>query len=101
MKVGLVITLFSLFFFNQLTAQQRCSTSDYQQEQLSRNPSLLDRINAIELFTKQQSESNIANRTEGAVIKIPVVVHILYHTQTEKISDARVASQIEIGRAHV
>ena len=95
MKVGLVITLFSLFFFNQLTAQQRCSTSDYQQEQLSRNPSLLDRINAIELFTKQQSESNIANRTEGAVIKIPVVVHILYHTQTEKISDARVASQIE------
>ncbi len=95
MKAGLIITLFTLVFANHLTAQQRCSTAGYQQEELSRNPSLRDRINAIEVFTKQQTESSTTNRTEATVIKIPVVVHILYHTQTEKISDAQVASQID------
>jgi hypothetical protein len=55
-------------------------------------------MNAIEAFTKQHistAANNISNRMEGNVIKIPVVVHILYHSPSEKISDALVQSQIE------
>lgn len=95
MKVGLIITLFALALTSQLSAQQRCSSAAYQQEILKSNPSLVERIKAIEVFTKQHTESSTASRTEGTVIKIPVVVHILYHTQSEKISDAQVATQIE------
>lgn len=95
MKAGILITLFAFALNSQLSAQQRCSSAAYQQEELKNNPSLSERINAIETFAQQQAENRTANRTEGIVIKIPVVVHILYHTQTEKISDAQVASQIE------
>ena len=95
MKAGFISALFLLAFLGKLTAQQRCSSAAYQQEELKNNPSLSERINAIETFTKQQTENRTANRTEGTVIKIPVIAHILYHTQTEKISDAQVASQIE------
>lgn len=84
MKAGIIIVLFTLTFVTELTAQQRCSTSDYQQEQFSRNSSFRDRINEIEIFTKHQIEGRATNRTENTIIKIPVVVHILYHTQTEK-----------------
>ena len=95
MKAGLIITLFAFAFTSQLTAQQRCSSTEYQQTEMRNNPLLRDRMNAIEEFTKQQAYSKTDTRTDGAIIKIPVVVHILYHTQTEKISDAQVASQID------
>jgi hypothetical protein len=94
MKVGLILISFSFLLSCQLEAQQRCASSIYQEEQLRNNPSLVDRINAIELFSKQQLTSGTYNRIEGSVIKIPVVVHILYRTAAEKISDEQVASQI-------
>ena len=104
MKRDLFIAFSMLAFASQLTAQtvplqrERCNTFFYQQEQLRNNPALAEKINAIEVFTRQHistGENNIANRIEGSVIKIPVVIHILYHTPSEKISDAVVQSQIE------
>ncbi|MEO7984726.1 MAG: M43 family zinc metalloprotease [Bacteroidota bacterium] len=96
MKAKLIIALFIVAFTTQLSAQQRCSSTDYQQAELKHNPLLAEKIKQIEAFTNQQLQ--IQNRTStlvgGNTIKIPVVVHILYHTQDEKISDARVASQI-------
>ncbi len=105
MKTGLIVALLLLGATSQLTAQliplerERCNTFAYQQEQLRNDPALAERMNAIEAFTKQHistAENNITNRLEGNVIKIPVVVHILYHTPSEKISDAQVQSQIEV-----
>ncbi len=105
MKTGLIFTFFLLTSVNQLTAQpvpperERCNTFAYQQEQLRNDPALAEKINAIEAFAKQHistRENNSANRIEGNVIKIPVVVHVLYHTPSEKISDAQVQSQVEV-----
>lgn len=105
MKTGIIITLFSLASTSQLTAQlvplerERCNTFSYQQEQLRNDPALAEKISAIETFTRQHISAggnHTANRIEGTVIKIPVVVHILYHTQSEKISDAQVQAQLEV-----
>jgi hypothetical protein len=104
MKTGLIFAFFLLASTSQLTAQlvpqqqERCNTVSYQQEQLRNDPALAEKVNAIEAFTKQHTsigETNMSNRMEGNIIKIPVVVHILYHSQSEKISDALVQSQIE------
>lgn len=95
MKAGFIFSLFTLAITSQLTAQERCSSFSYQQEELRINPSMAERINAIEAFTSQYTDNNIASRTEGVIIKIPVVVHILYHTQAEKITDAQVNNQID------
>jgi hypothetical protein len=94
MKAGLILISFTFLLSSQLKAQQPCASANYQEEQLRNNPSLVNRINSIELFSKQQITTGANNRLEGSVIKIPVVVHILYHTASEKISDEQVASQI-------
>lgn len=98
MKTGLILILFAWLFIPQANAQN-CSTFSYQQEQLITDPSLAGKIKAIETFISQHSTgnpNNTVNRTGGTVIKIPVVVHILYHTTAEKISDELVISQIEM-----
>ena len=97
MKTGLIYTLMICIFANQLIAQKNCSTFIYQQQELSKDPSLKERMNAIEAFTRQtiRTNSNILSRPSGLnIIKIPVVVHILYHRPYENISDEQVLSQI-------
>jgi hypothetical protein len=94
MKTGLVIVL-ACVLSARLSAQ-RCDAYTYQQAELRNNPSLAEKIRGIESFIKQKEANNAALlRGEEAVIKIPVVVHILYHTPEEKISDASVMSQLE------
>ena len=95
MKAGFIITFFTLALSSQLAAQERCSSFSYQQEELRNNPSIGERINALEAFTKMHLADKMTSRMEESVIKIPVVVHVLYHTQEEKISDAQVISQID------
>lgn len=96
MRAGLIITLLILVLSSRLIAQERCSSSTYLKQELQNDPTLQGRINTIETFTKQQLSERVTNRTEAnIIIKIPVVVHILYHTPAEKISDAQVASQID------
>jgi hypothetical protein len=91
MKGSFFVILF-LAISCQVMAQEKCLSTSYQQEELRKNPLLRDNIRAIEEFTAQQESSRTIS--DGSVIKIPVVVHILYHTPEEKISDAQVMSQI-------
>ena len=90
-----IIALLSLTFISQLSAQQKCSSTSYQQEELRKNPSLQEKINSLEAFAAQPVENAIASRTSEVKIKIPVVVHILYRTPNEKVTDAQVNSQID------
>jgi hypothetical protein len=87
----------------QLGAQRACSSAIYEQNELLSNPSLAEQVKGIETFIHQRLTSTLSTNTaarlygsEGAVIKIPVVVHILYHTQDENISDERVFSQLDM-----
>ncbi|MEK7224268.1 MAG: M43 family zinc metalloprotease, partial [Bacteroidota bacterium] len=97
MKTGLIFSFFLLIGINKLTAQI-CATFSYQQEQLRSTPGLAEKIREVEAFVNKQTANtgSTVSRTEGTVIKIPVVVHILYHDPSEKISDAIVQSQIKV-----
>ncbi len=57
---------------------------------LSKDPAL-----AIRIKEAEQKKINSASRIFTGVVKIPVVVHNLYHLPEEKISDVQVLSQIE------
>lgn len=96
MKTGFVSLLVLALCIH--AAAQRCDVLAYQQELLRNNPSLADKLKAAETFAIQHSSINPSARTEDNIIKIPVVVHILYHTPEEKalITDARVMQQLEI-----
>ncbi|MBL7749402.1 MAG: T9SS type A sorting domain-containing protein [Chitinophagaceae bacterium] len=92
MKGGLI--LLALAFTVQLFSQEPCNSFSYQQAELAKDPVLSARIRSVENFIQQQSASRVTSRLDGVVIKIPVVVHILYHSPQEKITDAQVVSQI-------
>jgi pregnancy-associated plasma protein-A/type IX secretion system substrate protein len=85
-------------------AQSSCRSFDYRQAQLRLHPSLAATINGIEQFTQRQLKMpSVAVTGEGAtlsavpaVITIPVVVHVIYNTAAENISDEQITSQIAV-----
>ncbi len=80
----------------QLGAQQtyhRCSTMEYLAAQKQADPGLLTRMQQIEQFTQQYAQAN-PNGNSRAVVTIPVVVHVVYNTAAQNISDALIQAQI-------
>src|SRR5580765_2449816 len=73
-------------------SQRNCGTMEHLQVQLQQDPSLVQRMQEIETFTQNW----IANHPSGerTVITVPVVVHVLYNTSAQNISDAQVQAQI-------
>lgn len=88
--------LISLMVLGPLTfAQQRvCGTMDHLHHQLEANPNLRYRMQAIE----RQTEAGIkaASHRMDRDIVIPVVVHVVYNTSEQNISDRQIYSQIQV-----
>lgn len=77
-------------------AQRDCATQVYLQEQQTAHPSLSNRVNDVEAFIQRQKSNARLNGTSAAtILKIPVVVHVVYATAAQNISDAQVKSQID------
>jgi hypothetical protein len=79
---------------NDIAIKRTCAADEVLKAQLAQDPGLADRMNSIESFT-QKFLSNGGLRTTGSV-EIPVVVHVLYNAAVENISDAQIASQIDV-----
>lgn len=96
-------------------AQRTCSQAEYEQQILSGNPQLKKSYNAVEAFTRltlngitseksttSVADSQLVTSAQSAtgiipvVIVIPVVVHVLYNTALQNISDAQIMSQIAV-----
>ena len=75
-------------------AQRNCGSHDHLLQQMEENPQMKLNQEAINKFTKQY----IANtdRANGVVITIPTVVHVVYKTNAQNISDAQINSQIDV-----
>ena len=75
-------------------AQRICGTTEYQQMLEQQDPSIINRREEIEQFTRDFIVSN--PQGERALVTIPVVVHVVYNTTAENISDAQIQSQITV-----
>lgn len=82
MKV--IVTLICWCFALNLYAQ-RCGTIEYAQQDHSR----LGNLNA-----NRNSVTGGRDTLNNEVIVIPVIIHVLYHSDIQNISDAQVASQL-------
>ncbi|MFI5129171.1 MAG: M43 family zinc metalloprotease [Chitinophagales bacterium] len=92
LSIGLLI-----FSLGQVAAQRSCYYTEHMGQQLSNNPSLSVEVDNIENFIQRQLTLATSSRLVGTTtIKIPVVVHILYHLPDENISDEKVYGQIDM-----
>lgn len=90
----------ALLLSGTLVAQQplnRCGTMDMFKQQSAQDISFLQRRMNIEKNVQQWISDNqyTANKT-NAVITIPVVIHVVYNTAAQNISDAQIQSQIDV-----
>ncbi|MBI5219456.1 MAG: fibronectin type III domain-containing protein [Bacteroidia bacterium] len=72
--------------------QFKCGTTEYMQQLTAENPSMEINKQNLEKFTKNWIKNN--PNGSKATITIPVVIHIVYNTTAENISDTRITEQI-------
>jgi PKD repeat protein len=72
----------------------KCGTMDIYNKIIKENPDFKRRQQEIEIFTKNY----IKNLKPGlrTVVKVPVVVHVVYKTPEQNISNAEIQSQIDV-----
>jgi len=85
-----------LFFSTPGKSQKKCGTENKRFEALARNPGLIKERQIIEAFTKNWIEKDDAAKSGQTVVKIPVVVHVVWRTPDQNISDEQIKSQIDI-----
>jgi hypothetical protein len=77
----------------QVFGQRTCHTMENHDRLLQENPNLSINMQDIEQFTNQVISNGTVDM-EKAVINIPVVVHVLYNTSAQNVSDAQIQSQL-------
>lgn len=80
----------------EIISQRKCGTQEVLDRQLKEDPSLKKRMDDIETFTNNVIAKGLSQRLVNGVITIPVVVHVVYKTAAQNISDAQVKSQIDV-----
>jgi len=92
----LVLAYLMLLTCQAAKAQRNCASYEYLQQQLQADPLLAQKMAALESYSKSDIILNGTGSPMPAVIKIPVVVHVLYNASYQNISDAQIKSQLEV-----
>ena len=94
-----VLCLISISLYAQetQTRPKRCSVESIESLMTTNPERAKKRIASREAITRaaKNAAKNASKSINGQIITIPVVVHILYRTAEENISDAQIASQME------
>jgi len=91
----LLLPALLLLLAGSLSAQQRmCAANEVLLRQLQENPEMQQLRDAIEQQTAQFIQSGGAK--DRVVVTIPVVVHVVWNTTAENLSDAKIQSQIDV-----
>lgn len=99
MKYFLLTLIIGLCGFNA-HAQRSCTTNEYWQNQLKADPALqlrylqIQSSNAVKPVGSKKTQG--PGVTDAPVITIPVVVHVLYQTSQQNISDEQIQSQLNV-----
>ena len=76
--------------------RRACGTMEVLAAQLAADPAQAQRMASIEAQTRQLLANPVLQRSTAGTVIIPVVVHVLYNTAAQDISDAQVQSQIAV-----
>jgi hypothetical protein len=94
MKKLLLLLLFTSALVN---AQNRCQATEKLNEKLASDPIFRENYKRIsQLLDNPNSDITYSENGTNVVVTIPVVVHVIYKTTQQNISDAQINSQITI-----
>jgi hypothetical protein len=90
MKKILLFTVFSIIAIANSFGQRSCGAMDYLADQLAADPTLQQKMDAINL----QAQQFAAGKKTRTIVTIPVVFHVVYNTAAQNISDAQCIAQL-------
>jgi len=85
----------SLLLSDTAMAQRNCGMMEYHELHVLEYPQAAENLEAIEEFTQRFVERG-GELTDRNAITIPVVVHVVYNTSAQNISEAQILSQINV-----
>ncbi|MBI2257848.1 MAG: T9SS type A sorting domain-containing protein [Flavobacteriia bacterium] len=94
-KIYLSVVCGLLFISHLSLAQRNCAVMDHHQKLVEQDPQIQFNLDQINQFT-EQFIANGGGVTNKVAVTIPVVVHVLYNTSTQNISDAQIQSQLTV-----
>lgn len=78
-----------------LNAQRTCATKDFLQLQQD-DPKHAEQLLLIEEHTQEYIRNRSEEQKSAPIITIPVVVHVIYQTNAQNISEAQINSQLQV-----
>ena len=87
-----------LFLSAHLTAQQRCASYEVLKMQMEADPSFARKVKETEKSFDNYLRKTKTDKQDAkpGAITIPIVVHIVYNTAAQNISDEQIQSQIDV-----
>lgn len=82
--------------FGQAMEENRCATMPNLERLERLYPAIKERMQGIEQHTQAVQHREKSRFTNAEVIRIPVVFHVLYHTEEQNISDELIHSQLQV-----
>ena len=77
-----------------LTDTFKCATMEYYNKMVKKDKGYENRLRELEVFTKNYIKN--LKPAYKSIVKVPVVIHVVYNTPEQNISNAEVQSQIDI-----
>ena len=90
---NLLVVLLLLISFNCIS-QQRCHTTEYEENLKNQYSQYKEERKKVNKETNHWIKNNYNN--ENSIVTIPVVVHVVWNTTQENISDQQIFSQIDV-----
>lgn len=91
-----LLSLLAMVLIAGISSAQRrtCAAEEILHQQLLNDPAMRQEVENIRIHTEQFIQNGGAN--QRTVVTIPVVVHVVYYNSTQNISDAQIATQIDV-----
>ncbi|MBK8548667.1 MAG: T9SS type A sorting domain-containing protein [Saprospiraceae bacterium] len=96
MNKSLLVIFLTFFSFQFVSAQRNCGSMDVLDRQLQENPSMFKNMEEIEKQISEYVKKFPQGTGQRYTVTIPTVVHVVYRTTTENISDAQIQTQIDV-----
>lgn len=95
--ISLILLAISVSGLFAQSYYEKCGTDELLESLIERDPMVVDRMAAVEAFTEEWiAEHSRLQANQREIITIPVVVHVLWNSPEQNISDLQIQSQIGI-----
>jgi hypothetical protein len=92
-----VVAIIILLSLSVNAQSNKCATMQKLEKSFAKNPSLKQRMVMSEQATQDWlAHNSSANRGGGQITTIPVVVHVIWNTSVQNVSDSQIYSQIDV-----